>query len=75
LEVFKLDEIIKNSILTFLALVVFIGGSIISLIFSIVLFPDQYGIYISMPIMAITLALFWLILARADPDSLNNPFT
>ena len=59
----------------FLALTVLTGGIIISLMLSIILLSDQYGIYVFMPTMAVTLTLFWLISAKVDPESLENPFT
>ena len=43
------------------------------------LLSNQLGIYIAIAItvmmMVITLALYWLIFTKIDPESIENPFT
>ncbi len=53
-----------------------IGGALVSAVLPNMLLLDQFGIIISITAtLAITLALYLLILARADPESIENPFT
>lgn len=74
-----MDKFIKNTVLTILAFVVMIGGILISLALPNILLLNQYGtVYVFVLIMAIlvvTLALYLFILAKADPESIENPFT
>lgn len=74
-----MDELLKNTILIILAFLVLIGGTITSLILPNMLLSNQLGIYIAIAItvmmMVITLALYWLIFTKIDPESIENPFT
>ena len=71
-----MDKLIENTILTILAFMVMIGGALVSAVLPNMLLLDQFGIIISTTAtLAITLALYLLILARADPESIENPFT
>jgi len=71
-EVSKMDKIIRNSILTALAFVILTGGTLLSPL--MILRSDQYGIC-AILLVVISLASFYWILAKVDPESINSPFT
>ena len=72
-----MDKFIKNTVLTILAFAVIIGGTLASLILPNMLLLNQFDIVhvsISIAVLIITLVLYLLILARVDPESIENPF-
>ena len=74
-----MDKLIENTILTILAFVVMIGGALASSVLPNMLLLDQYDtIYVlvlTIVTLAMTLALYLFILAKVDPESIENPFT